>query len=365
MDDASDGRAPAGPGESDRGARAKPTGRVTLADIASAAGVTRMTVSNALNNREGVSAETRDRIRELAGDMGYVTNWVAKKLSDSRNPSDTGIIGVIAEIHTPFMAQVAAAISSAVRDRGRDLLVYSLPEPGKDVPGNVLDLLLHAVDGVISVLPRDTGDLLTLANARVPMVTVDRLCDDTTLPSVGADSYQGACLAMRHLIELGHHRIAFLAGEERRFSARERLRAYRDTMREAGLPVSEDDIVAAGYLGEPGRHAMEELLSHPQRPTAIFAANDVSALGAMEAIDAAGLSVPDDISIVGFDDIPAASQMRPGLTTIRQPYAAMGSAAVDLLFEVKDRRSNQAHGAKQLLLATELVVRGTTAPREF
>lgn len=340
------------------------TGRATLADIARAAGVTRMTVSNALNNRAGVSAEVRDRIQTIAHELGYVANWVAKKLSDSRSTSESGIIGVIAEIHTPFMAEVVSSISGAVRDHGRDMLVYSLPDPGKDVPGNVLDLLLHAVDGVISVLPRDTNDLHTLIRAGVPIVAIDKLESENELPSVAADSYQGGCLAVQHLIELGHRRIAFLAGEEGRLSASERLRAYRETMAQAGLHVADEDVVAAGYLDEPGQRATERLLARRERPTAIFAANDASALGAMAAIHAAGLSVPHDISIVGFDDVFAASQANPGLTTIRQPFRKMGFTAVERLLLAKTQSEEWQTGSKDILLPVELIVRqSTSSPR--
>lgn len=337
--------------------------RATLADIAAVAGVTRMTVSNALNDRAGVSAEMRDRIQTIARDMGYVTNWVAKKLSDRRTNSQSGIIGVIAEIHTPFMAEVVSSISGAVRDHGRDMLVYSLPDPGKDVPGNVLDLLLHAVDGVISVLPRDRNDLRTLLLAGVPIVAVDKLENESELPSVAADSYQGGCLAVRHLIGLGHRRIAFLAGEEGRLSASERLRAYRETMAQAGLQVEDGDVISAGYLGEPGQMATMRLLTQKTRPTAIFAANDASALGAMAAIQAVGLSVPHDMSIVGFDDVFAATQSNPGLTTIRQPFRKIGSTAVELLLSANANAGSDEwqKGPKDILLPVELVVRQSTS----
>lgn len=338
-----------------------PAERVTLADIAAAAGVTRMTVSNALNDRAGVSADMRDRIQNIAREMGYVTNWVAKKLSDSRGNSQSGIIGVIAEIHTPFMAEVVSSVSGAVRDHGRDMLVYSLPDPGKDVPGNVLDLLLHAVDGVISVLPRDTNDLHTLIRAGVPIVAVDRLENESVLPSVAADSYQGGCLAVRYLIELGHRRIAFLAGEEGRLSASERHRAFRETMAQAGLRVDDEDVVPAGYLGEPGQRATMRLLTRRTRPTAIFAANDASALGAMAAINAAGLSVPNDISVVGFDDVFAASQANPGLTTIRQPFRKIGSTAVERLLLARTRPEEWQNGPWDILLPVELIVRQSTS----
>ncbi|KUP92960.1 LacI family DNA-binding transcriptional regulator [Tritonibacter horizontis] len=335
--------------------------RVTLADIARAAGVSRMTVSNALNNRTGVSREMRKTIQHVAKDLGYVTNWAAKKLSDTRSNAESGIVGVIAELHTPYMAEIAGAISSAVRDCHRDMLVYSLPEPGRDLPGNVLDLLLDSVDGVISVLPRESIDLPALIQARVPVVAVDPLAIDDAVPWVAGDNYQGAQLAVRHLIALGHREIAFLAGEDDRYSARERLRAFRDTMAEAGLEVRADRIIDAKFLQELGRSGTENLLQSQTPPTAIFAANDVSALGAMTAIQAAGLSVPHDISLIGFDDLPLARQMLPGLTTIRQPYPEIGRAAVRLLFEIKAMGGQTPPPGKHILLPVWLIERGSTA----
>lgn len=348
--------AAAPPSGKERRAGARPT----LADIAQAAGVTRMTVSNALNGRGGVSDDMRERIREIAREKGYVTNWVAKKLSDSRSGSETGIIGVIAEIHTPFMGEVVSAISGAVRDQGRDMLVYSLPDPGKSFPGNVLDLLLHAVDGVIAVIPRDTRDFHMLAAAGVPMVVVDPLKETIDMPSVAADSYGGACCAMRHLIELGHRKIAFLAGEARRLSAQERLRGYRDVLREAGLAYRAEYVVEADFLPEPARPATEGLLALDDPPTAIFAGNDASALSAISTIEQAGLSVPEDISVVGFDDVSLASQARRGLTTIRQPFADIGAAAVQLLLDL--RAGDPEAATRHITLPVELIRRETTAP---
>ena len=333
--------------------------RPTLADIAQAAGVSRMTVSNALNGRGGVSAEMRDRIREIARDKGYVTNWVAKKLSDSRTGGETGIIGVIAEIHTPFMGEVVSAISGAVRDQDRDMLVYSLPDPGKSFPGNVLDLLLHAVDGVIAVIPRDTGDFHLLASAGVPMVVVDPLVEGLNMPSVAADSYGGARCAMAHLIALGHRKIAFLAGEERRLSAQERLRGYREALQDAGIPYRDDYVVNANYLPEPARAATTALLALDDPPTAIFAGNDASALSAIAVIEQAGLAVPEDVSIIGFDDVSLASQANRGLTTIRQPFAEIGAAAVQLLLDI--RAGDQDAPASRLSLPVKLITRTTTA----
>lgn len=330
----------------------------TLAEVARIAGVSQMTVSRALNDQPGVSTRVRGEIIRIADEMGYVGNWVAKKLSSARNGTDSGIIGVIAGLHTPFIGDVVTAIGSAARSGGRDMLVYSHPAPGKQMPRNVLDLMLQAVDGVIAVLPRDTEYMTVLSRARVPVVGIDRRDDDLTLPWVSADDYQGACLATRHLIELGHQRIAFIAGDLRLFSARERLRGFRDSLEQAGLSVDPAYVVHGEYQQDVGLEAARTLLSLPVPPTAIFAANDLSAVGAMTAARDAGLETPADISIIGFDDIPLANQVQPGLTTIRQPFWRMGWYAVDMLLSLKNDPDTPP---EPVTLPVELVVRGTTA----
>ena len=224
----------------------------------------------------------------------------------------------------------------------------------------MLDLLLHAVDGVIAVIPRDTSDFHRLATAGVPMVAVDRLNASVEMPSVAADSYGGACYATRHLIALGHRKIAFLAGETRRLSAQERLRGYRDSLSAAGLPHRPEYEAEGGYEPQIARPATQSLLALSDPPTAIFAGNDASALAAIATIEEAGLSVPGDISVIGFDDVALAVQGGRGLTTIRQPFPEIGSAAVQLLLDLRAGRAGAA--SRHLTLPVELIERTTTAP---
>ncbi|MEF2070277.1 LacI family DNA-binding transcriptional regulator [Consotaella aegiceratis] len=352
------GHEPGHAGPMDDGAPPARRAALTLAEVARVAGVSRMTASRAINNRPGVSRQMREDILRIADEMGYVVNRVAQKLSTARNGGGSGIIGVIAELHTPFVGDLVMAIGSAVRGGGQDMLVYSLPAPTRVPPGKVLDLLHQMVDGVIAVLPYEADYLTALERARVPVVSVERGSDETTFPSISADSYQGGCLAMRHLIELGHRRIGFITGAHRLASARERLRAYRDTLAAHGLPIDPTLIVEGDYLQKSGFDAANRLLALRDRPTAIFAANDISALGAITAIHDAGLDVPRDISIVGFDDIPLVGQLRPGLTTIRQPLTQMGRTAVKMLLEMI---VSPASAPPSATVPIQLIVRGSTA----
>ncbi len=325
----------------------------TLAEVAKIAGVSRMTASRAMNNQPGVSAKMREEILRIADEMGYATNPLAQKLSTGR----TRILGVVVQLHTPFAADLVLGIGSTARGAGYEMLAYSLPADDSEPPGNVVSLLQHIADGVIAILPYEVNYLDSLANASVPVVTIDSQTDDTPFPSVISDSYQGGRLAMQHLADLGHRRIGFITGKTRLTSARDRLQAFHDSVGQLGLDRDPALVVSGNYLQTGGFDATNELLALPERPTAIFASNDMSAIGAMAAIREAGLKVPQDISLVGFDDIPLARQVHPPLTTIRQPLQEMGRAAVNMLLPLI---LGLELPSRQTVLPTELVVRAST-----
>lgn len=326
----------------------------TLAEVAKVAGVSQMTASRAINNRSGVSRAKREEILRIADEMGYSVNRAAQKLSGGR----TKIIGVMAQLHTPFTSELVMGAGSAARASGYEMLVYSLPDNDRRPPGSVIDLLQQIADGVIALLPYESDYLTTLVAAHVPVITVDHQGEDSPFPSVAADSYQGGRTAVRHLAELGHKRIAFITGNERLASARDRRRAFIDTLAQLGLPANEDLIVGGDFSQRGGYEAANRLLALQPRPTAIFAANDVSALGAIAAIREAGLRVPEDISVVGFDDIPVATQVHPALTTVRQPMQQMGRSAVNMLLALI---VGLEAPSPRITLPTQLIVRETTA----
>lgn len=324
----------------------------TLAEVARIAGVSLMTASRAVNNRPGVSERTREEILRIADEIGYVANRAAQKLSGGK----THLIGVIAQLHTPFTSDLVLGIGSAARASDYEMLVYSLPDEDRMPPGNVVELLQQVADGVIAILPYESDYLAALSRAHIPIVTIDR-GKEVPFPAVLADNYQGARLAIQHLADLGHRRVGFITGNERLVSARDRHRAYSDMCRQIGLDDDPDLVAEGDFMQKGGYEAAKRLLSLPKPPTAIFAANDVSAMGAMAAVRKAGLRTPEDISLVGFDDIPLAAQLHPALTTVRQPLSQMARAAVNVMLAMI---AGVDAPLPIITLPTQLVVRETT-----
>ncbi|WP_077037635.1 substrate-binding domain-containing protein [Pelomonas sp. KK5] len=226
----------------------------------------------------------------------------------------------------------------------------------------MLQLLQQFTDGVIAVLPYQFGFVEGLTAAHLPVITIDHHREHAEFPSIAADNYGGARAAMQHLATLGHRRIAFISGEEQLGSAQDRHRAYDDAVAILRLERDPALVLRGDHTAPGGRDAAQKLMAMKDRPTAVFASNDLSAICAMPALLAAGLRVPDDISIVGFDDLPAASQLHPALTTVRQPIAEMGRAAVNTLLAVI---AGLEVAARQVTLPTELVVRGSRSVMRY
>jgi LacI family transcriptional regulator len=223
----------------------------------------------------------------------------------------------------------------------------------------VLTLLQQFSDGLVAILPHDDAPYLKALNeADVPVVVVDQRGVFPQYPSVASDNYEGARLAVQHLVELGHTRIAFISGDERLTAAQDRARGFNDAMRQQGLRP-EASLTAIGRFSQAmGFKAASHLLKLKRPPTAIFAANDLSAFGAIAAAHELGMRVPDDVSIIGFDDVPMASQVYPPLTTIRQPLQQMGRSAVNILLA---RIAGIELPSDRITLPTDLILRNSTA----
>lgn len=326
----------------------------TLALVAKIAGVSQMTASRALNDRPGVSQGTREEILRIASDIGYVINRSAQKLSGGRN----GIIGVITPmLDNQFASELILGIGRAARAVGYESLVYTIFDEDRESHGGVIGLMQQFADGVIAILPRESTYFDALASAHVPVVVIDQRGTLAKFPTVSVDSYGGACMAVEHLARLGHTRIAFVSGDETIEGVRERHRGYSDTLARLGLPF-DPELLAPGDLSQKKAfEATIRLLALPSPPTAVFAANDLSAFGVIAAVREAGLRVPDDVSVIGFDDIPMAAQVHPPLTTIRQPFQQMARSAVNTLLSRID--GNDSASARTTLPA-ELVTRNST-----
>jgi LacI family transcriptional regulator len=327
----------------------------TLAEVAAAAGVSAMTVSRALHDQRGVSPRTRDAIVKLASEMGYRTNRVALKVSFRQSR----VIGVLADhLDNPFISSLVTGVVRAAASANHEVLIYSLVDHEKRPTRNVLKLLQQFTNGVVAVLPYEFGFVQTLTQSRFPVITIETPHQHTEFPSISADSYGGARKAMRHLAELGHKCIAFVSGAEQLESAIQRRRAYDDAISVLGLARDESLILKGNYSVEGGRDAGERLLRLKRRPTAVFACNDLSAFGVISVLQKHGVKVPEDVSVVGFDDLPAASQMHPTLTTVRQPIEELGRTAVNTLLAM----IAGLHAATtQVTLPTDLIVRQSTA----
>jgi len=331
--------------------------RLTIRQIADLAGVSIATVSRVLNGRDDVSDETRDLVSRVIRENGYTANRSARGLSAGR----TGLVGILVPLVYPaYFSAILAGAAEALSERNLQI-VLSPTGHEHDREVSVLDRLHGLTDGALIILPEESSDELErLLDGGYRFVVLDPLMPlDDRIPSVSAAHTSGADQAMRHLLELGHRRIAQITGPSGWVATEDRRRGYRGALAAAGiLPDSALEIEAEPEIA-PGRDAATYLLDLPEPPTAIFAFNDNIAIGAIQAARARGIRVPDDLSIVGFDDVEHAVIVTPALTTVRQPLAEMGRTAVSLLNRLLD-----GHGFEtlHLELATRLVVRDSTAP---
>ncbi|MFS4505256.1 LacI family DNA-binding transcriptional regulator [Clavibacter sp. Sh2141] len=327
--------------------------RPTIHDVAAAAGVSVSTVSKAVNGRYGISADTSKRVMEVVERLGYESSLVASSMRSHR----TGVIGVLVADFEPFSAEILKGVGAALRKSRYDLLAYS---GSRQVDGtgwerrSLSRLSGTLIDGAIMVTPT-----VVTASTEIPVVSIDPHTGPADLPSVESDSLGGALQATRHLLELGHRRIGFLAGRPDLRSASLREAGYRRALQEAGIAFDPALVRSGFFLTALAREPARAMLSMTDRPTAIFAANDLSGIAILQVAAELGIRVPEDLSVIGFDDIPEASQMTPPLTTIRQPMQRLGTTAVDLLMSLM---GGTEPDAMRVQLPTRLVRRATTGP---
>lgn len=323
---------------------------VTLSQMAKILGVSPMTVSRALNGQTGLSADLRQTILSLAAELGYAAYKPARSLKGAR----TNTLGIVADIRLPFMTEIVNTIRDQAAMLGFDAVVYEFSAGRARSLGRALAMLDSIIDGAVIALPCEPDDA-DILERRLPFVTIERATPSG--PAIVADNYRGAAEATRHLLALGHRRIGFIGGNERLSSARRRHQGYRDALAQAAVPFQPGLVAPGDFSIAGGYNAAMQLLDVKAWPTAIFAANDLSAVGAMEAATKLGMRIPDDLSIIGFDDMRLALELDPPLTTVRQPFQAMAAEAVDALVAIIAERSTPV---KELSLATELIARSST-----
>ena len=332
--------------------------RSTIHDIAREAGVSVATVSRVLNGRDHVAPATRELVTRIVREHGYVVNRSARNLQFGR----TGLVGLLVPlVHPLYFSTIVAGATEALLEH--DLrAVISPTEHKHDREVTLLDRLMHGMaDGALVVLPEESSaELERLLDTDYRFVIIDpRLPLDARIPAVAAANTSGADSATRHLLDLGHRRIAAITGPREWLATEERRRGCHAALASAGMLPDLSLEIESDFEIAGGARAAEGLLSLPDPPTAIFAFNDNLAIGTIQAARAHGLRVPEDLSVVGFDDSEHASLITPALTTVRQPLAEMGRTAVNLLRRLLDgQRVETLH----VELGTRLVVRSSTAP---
>ena len=326
-----------------------------IGDVAAEAGVSVATVSKVLNDRWGVAEETSIRVRAVIEELGYQSSLVAQSLR-SRS---TNVIGVLVVDIEPFSAELLKGVARAIHDTGYELVVFSGCGRAKDQVGWERRYLQRVsgtlCDGAILVTPSSVD-----VTYGAPVVAVDHNVASSSLPTVDSDNLSGAVVATEYLLGLGHRRIGFLAGRPDLESARLRERGYRTALKKAGIKIDSSLIRIGGYQVDTAEEAARKMLEPDDRPTAIFAANDVSALATIAVAGSLGLAVPEDLSVIGFDNVPESALSEPPLTTIEQPIQQMGFDATQILIRLIAEQPVPEH----TMLPTRLVVRGSCRPLE-
>ncbi|MBA2494275.1 MAG: LacI family DNA-binding transcriptional regulator [Acidobacteria bacterium] len=341
--------------------------QTTLSDIATTVGVASMTVSRVINRHGYVSEETREKVMRVAKEMNYRRNGLARNLKRQR----TETIGlVLGDISNPYSTELARAVRETASTRGYNLFICISEHSAKEDIAAFESLANHGIDGIIvATRSNKAGDeyLRGIVESNIPVVVIGRDFRHETVDYVSADNLRGGFEATQHLIDLGHERIGFIGATLSGGASLKRLQGYLNALGEHNISVDERLITGRkeaitdvpGYSTEKiGFEGMKRLLSLPNRPTAVFARNDFTAIGAMSAIKEASLRIPEDVAIVGFDDIPLAIHTSPSLTTIRQPMRLQGQIAAEMLLQKIE--SEEKSPREERILNCELIIRGST-----
>lgn len=329
--------------------------RVTLAQVAEEAGVSLSTISKVLNGRPDVSQGTRAKVEALLAEHGYLRR-------KSSPTSATGLIELVFhELESAWSMEIIRGVEDVARANGLSVVLTESGSRHAPDPNWIEGVLRRRPLGVVLVfsdLPTEYREMLR--SRAIPFVIIDPAGDPSPeVPSVGSANWSGGLMATRHLIELGHTRIAAITGPDDMMCSHARLDGFRSAMNAAGLTIEPEWIRFGDFHTSGGYEHALSLLSSENRPTAIFAGSDLQALGVLEAVRGLGLRVPDDLSLVGYDDIPLTKWISPRLTTIRQPLRRMAEEAARLVIRMSEA---PLESVPRMDLATNLVVRESTAP---
>jgi LacI family transcriptional regulator len=333
-----------------------PKGRTTLAEIAGAAGVSVATVSKVLNDRADVSAETRRRVQKHLKESAYrpAGSNITRQREQSRS-----IEVVFPELQNAYIIGVLEGITSSAAAEGFEVVIGRLLNSESSLINPEGLLRSERAGAILITADASSASLQALDDAGFPVVVVDPLqVGDTECITIGATNFTGGVMAGEYLLSLGHRRIGHAGGPHSVELSHARLAGYSSALRKAGINLDETLVTHCAFTYDAGRQAARDLLDRPDRPTAIFAASDEIALGVMEEARRRSIRIPQDLSVVGFDDTFLASRSSPPLTTVAQPLLEMGRVATRSLAQMI---SNDVVGTRHIELATRLVVRDSTA----
>jgi len=330
----------------------------TIKEIAKLAGVSRSTVSRVINHDPNVSEQTRRKVQAIIDELGYQPNPVARSLISGR----THVLGLVIPMTysnmftDPFFGLLAQGISSTCTANNYTLMLWLIePDYEKRVNDNILNNRL--IDGMILASNMIKDPLIEGLIARnVPLVQIGRN-NYPDISSVDADNIYGAMTAVRYLLSIGRKNLATVTGNMDLYSGRDRLTGFQQELQEHNLPICEDRIIFGDYT-EIGAYEQTKLLIKQASFDGLFVASDIMSFGTLQALQEAGLRVPEDVALVSFDDIPAAARHKPALTTVRQPIHQMGAIAAQTLIDQLDSKHSLTH--RRIILPTELILRETT-----
>ena len=346
--------------------------KLTIQDIAKLAGVSKATVSRVLNHKPTVDPEIRERVMKIVNERGFVPSITATVLRGGR----TQLIGVLAPpLIQPYVPEIMLGVAEVTDRTSYEVVLYTMgPERNhSDVLDRILAMKLST--GLLAIMPGQLGSHLDhLYRQGVPIVTIEDQVPPINTPWIGIDNISSAYEATHYLLSLGHRRIGHILGPADYLCVRERYEGYCRALRDAGLEPDPRLVWQGDFAPIGGRACAHQIFSLPpeERPTAIFAANDQTAFGVIDVAEQYGVRIPDDLALIGFDDMPIAAFAKPGLTTIRQPHREMGELACELLLSIIDPKNypltrrietfsgtgeGGSKGNLRILLPTKLIVR--------
>lgn len=330
---------------------------ITIKDIANLANVSIATVSRVLNNKaDGISEETKNRIFKIAKDLNYRPNAIARGLVLKK----TNTIGlVLPDISNPFFPEIARGVEDTAKYQGYNVFLCNTDEDIYKEAGYIKALKDRQVDGIIFAASAiKNNEIITKHVGRIPFILIDRRPDEfIDAPGVFLDNFVGGYLGAKHLIEKGHKNIIFISGPLQSHNAKQRLNGFSQAFSEVGLTVKEDFITEGNFKRSCGYTIVDQLLQDKKDFSAIFASNDLMAVGALEALGENGKNVPHDVAVVGFDNIYLSKVVTPKLTTISQPTYQMGAKAAEMLLSIIN---NAPMDEQQVFFTPQLVVRASS-----